>query len=142
MSQEREFPINNLIKAVEVHNEFYKEPRELFEWVKASLNNLPLAGVKVITRYPGIKDEWKVLTRAGIIEEINALYNIEWLKPIKPESITNSSIEQMAEELYPLDNPKKNMFHDNSGQYSRRESFIAGCKAIIELNKKALNLEK
>lgn len=53
------------------------------------------------------------------------------IKPIKPESITNSSIEQMAEE-----------YDKNSSYLSNKKSFIAGCKAIIELNKKALNLKK
>jgi len=35
-------------------------------------------------------------------------------------------IQDKIEEMYPLDDPRKNMHHDNMGQYSRREAFIAG----------------
>lgn len=40
-----------------------------------------------------------------------------------------ADVAKMAEEYYPLDNPRKNMFHDNSGQISRQEAFIAGYRA-------------
>lgn len=42
-------------------------------------------------------------------------------------------IKEMAEEKYPLDDPRKNMHHDNSGQYSRREAFSAGASAMIPI---------
>lgn len=42
---------------------------------------------------------------------------------------TETELEKLAEKAYPLDDPRKNMLHDNLGQYSRREAFIAGYKA-------------
>jgi hypothetical protein len=45
---------------------------------------------------------------------------------------TIKRIEREAAEKYPLDDPKKNIFHDNSGQYSRREAYIAGATAERE----------
>lgn len=58
-------------------------------------------------------------------------YRIEWLKPItKPESITQGLIEEMAKAY-------EKEYFIYIGSHFIKPAFIAGCKAIIELNKKA-----
>ena len=39
-----------------------------------------------------------------------------------------TSIKEAAEKMYPLDNPRKNMFHDNPAQTSKQNAFIEGAK--------------
>jgi hypothetical protein len=41
-------------------------------------------------------------------------------------------IQAEAEKVYELDNPRKNMFHDNMGQYSRREAFTSGAEFMLK----------
>ena len=43
-----------------------------------------------------------------------------------------NSIQAAAEDKYPLDDPRKNMHHDNYGQYSRRDAFLAGHTYTME----------
>lgn len=46
--------------------------------------------------------------------------------------LSKEKIEQIrkdAEELYPLENPRKEMFHDNAGQYTRRDAHIYAATA-------------
>lgn len=40
-----------------------------------------------------------------------------------------SDMEKAANEMYPLDNPRKNMFHDNPAQTSKQKAFMEGYKA-------------
>lgn len=107
MSQEREFPINNLINAAEVHNKFYGKNRELFEWMKASeeksnhQQRVCCRGLKHGHFFEASYDksiDMYINYTSGTSSNRIPVDLIEWLKPIKPESITNSSIEQMAEE--------------------------------------------
>jgi len=56
--------------------------------------------------------------------------------------MTEQQFKDTAENIYPLDNPKKNMFHDNSGQHSRQAAFIAGAKYILENQPNLLKISK
>ena len=40
--------------------------------------------------------------------------------------------EEKAKNLYPTDDPRKNMHHDNMGQYSRQNAFIEGANWMAE----------
>lgn len=112
MSQEREVPINNLIKAVEVHNEFYKEPRELFEWVKASeeksnhQQRVCCRGLKHGHFFEASYDksiDMYINYTSGTSSNRIPVDLIEWLKPItKPESITNSEGWVSVEDRLPF----------------------------------------
>ena len=42
---------------------------------------------------------------------------------------SKTPLEEAAEKMYPTENARKNMFHDNQGQYSRQEAFIKGVKS-------------
>lgn len=50
--------------------------------------------------------------------------------PLSPEEI--ESIKGEAERLYPFDNPRKNMHHDNQGQRSRQQAYIRAVTAERE----------
>lgn len=51
------------------------------------------------------------------------------LKSIEPKE--DKELEEAAKERYPTESARKNMFHDNAGQYSRQEAFIEGAKYQI-----------
>lgn len=113
------------------------QERELFEWMKASKEKsnhqqrVCCRGLKHGHFFEASYDksiDMYINYTSGTSSNRIPVDLIEWLKPItKPESITNSSIEQMALDKYcsPHGNPNPETY-----------AFIAGCKAIIELNKK------
>jgi hypothetical protein len=45
---------------------------------------------------------------------------------------SEEEIKKQSELEYPLDDPKKNMFHDNTGQYTRRQAFLDAITWIQE----------
>lgn len=76
------------------------------------------------------EDEWSGIGGTNAIEFIQE-HSTEITLP------TEEEIEKMAEEEYPLEDARKVLLHDNSGQYSRRKAYKKAFQTCIELlNKK------
>ena len=60
--------------------------------------------------------------------------------------MTTEEIKKKIEEMYPLSDPRKEMHHDNMGQYSRRDAALKGYRLaqqrITDLEKEVGRLKK